>query len=261
MHKEKINLYFSKASMNLHNASKDELHLNRHIERLPTSLHSLSQVITLTPPRKKKHKTYPSISSTPDKVTYTAFAKDMLKPKEVVLSIPDENAKVIVRSNISTFDKVFASINKTIHHSPTHHWSLSLEKQMASMSETLKEESVKQQQLSHRYKIQDRCVRFVQLGLTSANIFINTSAIDSSSIKTATIAINVLIGFCSGVEGIMNFRKRSYQHAEAYLQLDALHRTLRAQLILPPEQRREPTELLLFVENQRDKILKKLVNN
>ena len=141
----------------------------------------------------------------------------------------------------------------------TSQWTQTVQDQIACLANSLKHEGSLYRKLAVDAKRKDNSIRVIQLIMTSVNIFLNTSNIIESSVRISNIALNVGIGFCAGIEAIYRFHKRAYQYTETAMNLESLSRTLLTQLATPINDRRQPSELLLFIENTRDKILKKLV--
>lgn len=169
--------------------------------------------------------------------------------------------KIIVKSPINEFEKVFHGITRALNHEHDDIWTADIIHKVEDMSTALKQEAEHYQQFATQTNFKDKVVRIIQLIFTSAGIFINTSAMDSTAIKNINIAFSVCVGFLNGFEGIFKYNKRAYQYAETGLALDGLSRTLRTQLITPLSNRRDPNELILFIENSRDKMLKKLIES
>jgi hypothetical protein len=167
----------------------------------------------------------------------------------------------------NSFDKMFFSVSQALSNRHPDEpewqaWSSSIVHKIEAMSDALKKESMMYHDISSKHKRNDRCVRFSQLLFTSVSIFINTSAsLDATVSRMVSIAMGVLVYFSKGLDSIYNFGTQSYKHAEVALALDGLSRTLKTQLASPVQNRRDPSELILFVENTRDKMLKKLIDS
>jgi hypothetical protein len=145
-------------------------------------------------------------------------------------------------------------------------WTPQVLQIVEELIQTLKEEATSLQLQSDRAQKRNRCVRVLSLMFTSCVVLFNTSALSTSeglnevALKALNIALTGATGFLAGIEGIYQYNKQAYQLAEAALALEGLSRTLRVQLVSPVLARRDPTELLLFVESTRDKIMKKVLH-
>ncbi len=210
-----------------------------------------------------------SLHSTPSFQSYTpSFSSLTISTgpynNEVTVNLPHD--KIIVKSNLGTFDKVFSKITQALTHRKMDDpvwsaWSPDLVKQAEHMCVALQQESKEYHRLSESTKKKDWIMRSVQLSVASVNIFINTSSIESTILKNLNIGLGVMVTFLGGLQGVFDFKKRAYQYAEISLTLDGLSRSLKTQLATPVSQRRDPSELILFIENTRDKVLKKLIHN
>ncbi len=198
-------------------------------------------------------------SSQPPSRSLQAFA-DSLKKNHVVLNINNDSndKKLVVKSSLESFDRVFESVSQCLRKNDEW-WSTDVTQKVNELASTLQDEADHYYDLGKRTLNKDRLLRCVKLGFTSTTIFINTSNMDSFALKMTNIALGVCVTFLTGVESIFNFHKRSYQYAETAIGLEGLSRSLKAQLVTPLQQRRDPTELILFVEGQRDKMKKKLI--
>ena len=174
------------------------------------------------------------------------------------------NPKIVVKGSIDSFDKIFKSVSNSLAH---HHfddpswqaWNLEVTRQIEKMADSLKDESLHYQQKMKTTKFRDRIMRFTKLAFSSCTFFINSSEVDTAITKNVNIALGVFVTFVVGLEEIFKFKENALLYAETSLSLDGLSRTLRSQLATPIQNRREPSELILFVETTRDKQLKKLV--
>ena len=172
--------------------------------------------------------------------------------------------KIVVKGSIDSFDKIFKSVSNSLAH---HHfddpswqaWNPEVTRQIEKMADSLKDESLHYQQKMKTTKFRDRIMRFTKLAFSSCTFFINSSEVDTAITKNVNIALGVFVTFVVGLEEIFKFKENALLYAETSLSLDGLSRTLRSQLATPIQNRREPSELILFVETTRDKQLKKLV--
>ena len=188
-------------------------------------------------------------------------------------SVPIDNAvildisstpqqKISIKSNISSFDKVLSGITHALNsrsHTSMNGWSNDITHKVEHMVKSLTTESEHYFALSKKSSYKDKAVRSLQLAVTGVSMYINTSNIDDNTIKHVNIGLSIFVGFLGGLEGIFRFNKHAFQYKEIALALEGLARTLRSQLLLAPMARREPSELLMFIESTRDKMLKKLL--
>ena len=173
-------------------------------------------------------------------------------------------SKIIVKSSLDSFDKIFKSVSSSLAH---HHfddplwqaWNPEVTKQIEKMADSLKDESLHYQEKMKSTKFRDRFMRFTKLAFSSCTFFINSTEMNTSITKNINIALGVFVTFVVGLEEIFKFKENALLFAETSLSLDGLSRTLRSQLATPIQNRREPSELILFIETTRDKQLKKLV--
>lgn len=204
-------------------------------------------------------------ASKPNTASLHAFADAIgKKMNHVVLNIDDESSnkrkKLVVKSSLESFDKVFESVSQSLRRSDGDNWwTQDIIQKITELATTLQTEADHYYDLAKRTLNKDRLLRCVQLIFTSTTIFINTSNMESMPLRMTNIALGVCTTFLAGIEGIFKYHKRSYQYAETAIGLEGLSRSLKTQLVTPIQQRREPTELILFVESQRDKMLKKLI--
>lgn len=166
---------------------------------------------------------------------------------------------------LSSFGDIFSDVSSVLSRdtvqseSILNNWTQEVEMQICAMSKALKDESAQMHRQADQSRFRDRALRCVQLVFSSTSVFLNTSSINNDVLRMLNIALTVSVGFLSGVEGIFKYNKRAYQYVEASLALDGLSRTLNAQLATPKHTRRDPTELILFIEKERDKAMKKLI--
>ena len=198
----------------------------------------------------------------------------------VTLDIPvssNRNSKILVKrttlstdssNEVKTFDTILNNISSSLpyNHSEFQQesingWNAERVREIKSLSDSLKKESDEYHKLSLTTKHKFLGIEVLNLLFHSAIVFINTSAFDTVSIRYTNIALAVLSAFLNGIKNLIKPQKRAYQYAETSLALEGLSRTLRSQMFMSPEQRREPTELLTFIETTRDKVLKKLIEN
>ena len=186
------------------------------------------------------------------------------RERQHTIQIPTVADHIAIPKN--SFDKMFFSVSQALNNRHPDEpewqaWSSSISHKIDAMSDALKKESMHYHEIAAKHKRNDRCNKFSQLLFTSVSIFINTSAsLDATISRMVSIAMGVLVYFSKGLDSIYSFGTQSYKHAEVALALDGLSRTLKTQLASPIQNRRDPAELILFVENTRDKMLKKLID-
>lgn len=168
--------------------------------------------------------------------------------------------KLSVKSNINSFDKVLSGISQALHNrNHANGWTNDVVQKVETLIKSLAVESDHYFSLAKRSGYKDKTIRTCQLIATGVSMYINTSNMDDSIIKQINIGLSVFVGLLGGLEGIFKCNKHEFQYKEIALALEGLSRTLRSQMLLSPQARREPGELVLFVENTRDKMLKKLL--
>jgi len=181
---------------------------------------------------------------------------------------PGQKSKIVVKRTTkdnATFEKAFRELSSSLANTskdsvPLDVWNDEVKAQVESMSIALQAESEKYSQMAVQHKKHDYALRIVLLMFSSVIVFLNASDLAQLGLlKNINIALAVMVFFLNGIEGIMKFHTKRYQYAEAALALDGLGRTLKVQLMTPVDQRRDPTELVLFIESTRDKMLKKLL--
>jgi len=179
--------------------------------------------------------------------------------KEIIIQLPSLSPKKkhSFNAHSNSFDKVLHNIGQTLVNRGG--WSMDLTHKVEHLIKSLTVESEHYFALSKRASYKDKGLRSLQLAMAGVSMYINTSNIDDTVIRHVNIGLSIFVGFLGGIEGIFRFNKHSYQFKEIALNLDGLARTLRSQLLLPANARREPGELILFVESTRDKLLKKLL--
>ena len=185
---------------------------------------------------------------------------------DITTSIPLSHSKITVKSSISSFDKVLNGISNVLHpaqsvqQSKLTGWNAEVVTKMDSLMTSLMTESKHYFTLSQRNGFKDKALRSFQLACAGVTMFINTSSIEDTHMRTANIAVGVFCGFLGGLEGIYRFHSRSLVYKEIAMSLEGLARTLRSQMLLAEGARRDPSELVIFIESTRDKMLKKLIN-
>jgi hypothetical protein len=168
--------------------------------------------------------------------------------------------KLTVKSNLNSFDKVLSGISQALHNrNHANGWTHDVVEKVEALIKSLSSESQHYLFLAKKCGYKDRTVRTLQLMATGVSMYINTSNIEDGVIRHVNIGMSIFVGLLGGLEGIFKFNKHEFQYKEIALSLEGLSRTLRSQLLLAPQARREPGELVLFVENTRDKMLKKLL--
>lgn len=250
--------------MNLRPVSKDEL--NTSLYTIPDRSSHASLMLSRFQATPTKQNAASTPSDTIVNVKFDNSGDKVLRPR-TALHAP----QIVIKSSIDSFDKVFKSISSTLH-DPTNtslplnelddltsQWTTNVQDQISLLCESLKTEASTYRKLAADSKRKDNFLRLLQLAMTSINIFLSTSSLADTLLRYGSISLNVGVGFCAGVEAIYRFHKRAYQYTETAVNLEGLARTLLTQLATPIADRRQPSELLLFVESTRDKILKKLI--
>ena len=189
----------------------------------------------------------------------------------LIIDVPyGQKSKIVVKrptKDNNTFEKAFRELSSTLStHSkdsvPLEVWNSEVKEQIESMSKALQVESDMYSGMAVVHKKRDYTLRIVLLMFSSVIVFLNASSMAQLELlKNINIALAVFVFFLNGIEGIMKFHTKRYQYAEVALALDGLSRTLKVQLMTPVDQRRDPTELILFIESTRDKMLKKCIEN
>ena len=164
----------------------------------------------------------------------------------------------------TSFDEVFKQLTTVMHNRRSDEpewaiWTPVVCSQLQELLHSLHSETQNYATLAERCRQRDRVVRCVQLALSSVAVCLNSSSLGDTLLKSVNIGLGVCVGFLSGIESIFKFNKRAYQYAETSVALDGMARSIKTQLLTPIAQRRDPIELILFIETNRDKLLKKLI--
>ena len=166
-------------------------------------------------------------------------------------------AKIKVTSDISSFDKVLSTITNVLGPNQRTKWTPDICQIIEELIYSLNKESERFLKMSSRCNLKDKGLRMTQLICSSFSIYLNSSSMESTIIKNVNIGCAVFVGFLSGIQGIFKYNKFEFQYKEVGLSLDGLARMCRSQLLIDVKQRRDPSELILFVESTRDKLIKK----
>ncbi len=143
--------------------------------------------------------------------------------------------------------------------SKTSGWNPQVEKEILDYSVTCQELSAKHKKISKDLKHWGRTFHLSLILLGSVGVFCNSiPSIDPTIRQILSGLFGACTTFVSSVNAFYRFEQHSLLHEQVGEGLQSLERSIRMETFKPYQLRTNPMELLLFADETKDKLLKRV---